>query len=197
MKQCDSQTVGHVIQHDWWECLAKKWSSVMVAYLLLAMGDWWECLANKWISITHFLLVMGCNMIDENAWQINEAVSPTSCWLWDATWLISLPGFKSSSVTYKLLVMDATWLMSLHGKQMKQCHSQTVGHGIQHDWWDCLPNKWNSITHFLLVMGWDMIDENFWQINWSCNTYFLLVMGWDMIDENAWQRNEAVSLTCC
>ena len=93
---------------------------------------------------------MGWDKIDETSWQRNKAVSLTSCWLW-----------------------DETWLMRLSGKEIKQCHSLPVGHGMRHDWWDSLAKKYSSVTHFLLVMGWDIIDKT------------------------AGQRNKAVSLTPC
>ena len=175
MMLCHSLAVGHGMQCDWWECLTKKGSSV-----------------------AHLLLVMGCNIIDENAWQTNQAVSPTNCWSW-----------------------DATQLMRLRGKQMKQCHSQPVGHGMRHNWWKCLANKWSSNTHLLLVMGcnkWLMrmparqmkqchslpvshgMQHDWWEClvnKWSSVTYKLLVMGSNVIDETTWQTNEAVPLTCC
>ena len=138
-------------------------------------------------------------VIDENACQTNEAVSLTNCWSWDPTWLMRLPG-----------------------KQMKQCHSLAVSHGIQHDWWKCLANKWSSSTHLLLVMGCNMIDENAWQTSlgeavsltcwcsWSTTWLIRLrgkqmkeshslavVMGSNIIDQTAWWRNEAVWLTSC
>ena len=86
------------------------------------------------------LLVMRWDMIDENAWKKNKAVSLTPCWSWDETWLMRLPG-----------------------KEIKQCHSQTVVHRMRHDWWGCLIS---SVTHSLLVMWWDMpvIDETAWQL---------------------------------
>jgi hypothetical protein len=50
-------------------------------------------------------------MIDETAWQGNKAVLLTGpCWLWDETRLMRLPG-----------------------KEIKQCHSLPVGHGMRHD----------------------------------------------------------------
>ena len=61
---------------------------------------------------------------------------------------------KQSSVTYSLLVMgwdmidETAWQchslaevgheMRLPGKHIKLCHSLAVGHGMRHDWWDCL-----------------------------------------------------------
>ena len=38
---------------------------------------------------------------------------------------------------------------------MKQCHSLPVGHGIIHDWWDCLARNKTVFTHFLFVK-WDV-----------------------------------------
>ena len=113
IKQCHPLSVGYRMKHNWWDCLEKKYSSV-----------------------THSLLVMGWNMIDETAWQRNKAVSLTYCWPWDETWLMWLPG-----------------------KEIQQCHSLPIGHGMKHDWWDCRAKKYSSVTHCLLVMGWNMIDE--------------------------------------
>ena len=198
MKQCHSQTVGHAIQHDWWKLLVNTWS-----------------------SNTHFLLVMGWEVIDENFGQTSEAVTLTTyCW-WDEMWLMGMPG-----------------------EQMKQCHSQAVGHGMQNKGWDYLANKWSSVTYILLVMGSYIANENAWQTNdamsltccWSwdamwlmrmpdkerkqcrslavshgmqhnwweclankssCVTHKLLVMGCNTVDETMWQTNETVSLTTC
>ena len=116
-------------------------------------------------------------MIDENAWWINEAVSLTNCWSWDPMWLMRLPG-----------------------KQMKQCHSLAVSHGIQHDWWKCLANKWSSssdslaVSHGMQHDWWECLANKPW---WSSVTYLLVFMEYNMIDQATWQTNEGVSLTCC
>ena len=102
---------------------------------------------------------MGGDMIDETPWQRNIAVSLTACWSWDETWLMRLPG-----------------------KEIKQCHSQPVGHRIRHHWWDSLAPKYSSVTHSLLVMGWDMIDETPWQRNKSSE---LLTACWSW-DAKTW-----------
>ena len=163
IKQCHSQTVDHGMKHDWWDCLIKKSSSVTHFLLVMRWNmigetawqrnkavsltpywswnetwlmrlpgkeiklchslpvshvmkhDWWNHLAR---SVTHSLFVMGWNMIAEIAWQRNKAVSLTSCWSWDETWLMKLPG-----------------------KEIKLSHSQAVGHGMRHDWCDCLANR--------------------------------------------------------
>jgi hypothetical protein len=49
-------------------------------------------------------------MVDETAWQRNKAVSLTRCWSWDETLLVRLPG-----------------------KEINQCHSLAVDHGMRHD----------------------------------------------------------------
>ena len=113
LKKCHSQTVGHGMRYDRWECLTKKYRCV-----------------------THFLLVMIWDMIDESAWQRHKAASLTYCWSWDERWLMVVPG-----------------------TQIKQCHSLPVGHGMRYEWWECMANKLSSVTHFLLVMEWDMINE--------------------------------------
>ena len=113
-----------------------------------------------------------CCSLDETAWQRNKAVSLTSCWSWDETWLMRLPG-----------------------KETKQCHSHSVGHGIRHDWSDCLAKNKNTITNILLIMRWDMIDATAQQRNKAV----LLTYCW-LLDE-AWlmrlSRYKAVSLTYC
>ena len=163
LKQYHLLTVGHVMKHDWWNCLAR--------------------------SVTHSLFGMWWNIIDEIAWQRNTAVSLTPCWSWDETWLMRLPGKEiklchsqpvghdmkhdwwnclARSVTYSLFVMwwniidetawqrnkavwltycqswNETWLMRLPGKEIQQCHSHTVGHEMKHDCWQ--RNKVVSLT---------------------------------------------------
>ena len=143
IKQCHSQAVGHEMQHDWWDhCLETNETHSQPVGHGMRHG-WWECQANKWSHVTHKLLVMGCNMIDEIAWQTNEAVSLT----------------RWSSCHSEI------WLMRMPCKQMKQCHLQAVCHGMRYDWWECQANKWRSDIHFLLVMWWEIIYENTWQTN--------------------------------
>jgi hypothetical protein len=50
-------------------------------------------------------------MIDETAWQTNKAVSLTRCWSWD----------------------EICQIERLPRKEMEQCHSLAVGHGMRHD----------------------------------------------------------------
>ena len=77
--------------------------------------------------------VKGWEMNDKTAWQSNKPVLRTACWSWEEAWLMRLPC-----------------------KEIKQWHSHSVGHGMSDDWWNCL------VTHSLLVIGWDMIDEIAW-----------------------------------
>ena len=137
---------------------------------------------------------MGWDMTDETARQRHQAVSLTTCGSWDETWLVRLPG-----------------------KEIKQCHSLSDGHRMRHDWWDTLAKKYSSVTHSLLVMGWDMIDETPWQRNkavsyslpvdhgmprhdgTSCEGIMLLTLThcqpWDETYETSWQRTNVVLLT--
>ena len=137
--------------------------------------------------------------------------------------------------------------MRLPGKATKQCHSLAVGHqtpmhvwwvclakelssqSVTHslplvtgwdDWWDCIAKTKSSITHKLLVMGWEITDEtgkevkqcysqtigheikhDWWDFLPKTKAVSLtncsMVMGWDIIEETAWQRNKATSLTRC
>ena len=117
---------------------------------------------------------MGWDMIDETAWQRNKGVSLTCCWSWDETWLMRLPG-----------------------KEIKQCHSLPVGHGMRHDWWDC----WQRNKAVSLTCCWSW-DET-WLMRlpgkeikqWA--THCLLVMGYK--DMMGLPPSEAImlSLTHC
>ena len=146
-------------------------------------------------------------------------VSLTCCWSWDEM-LWDCMAEINVSVTHKLLVMG--WdVMGLHGRNKCQCHSQTVGHGMRCDetawqkwmsvsltscwswdemWWDCMAEINVSVTHILLVMGWDVMRlpcgpqwqhslTGCWlyhEIWLTCivekgalnTTHFLLVVGW-------------------
>ena len=148
IKQCHSQAVCHGMRHEWWDC--NQAVSLTGCGHGMRWHEWWDCICKQhhsqavghgtrhgwWeSSVTHILLVMGWEMIDETAikqcyslpvghgmrrdwWDHNKAVSLTPCWSWDETWLMRLPG-----------------------KEIKQCHSLPVGHGMRHDWWDCLAKK--------------------------------------------------------
>ena len=98
-------------------------------------------------------------LIDETVWQWNQSESLTPCWPWDETWVIRLPG-REIKQCHSLPVGHGMrhywWNCSDVG--IKQYHSLPVGHKRRHDWWDCLPKK-RSTTHSLLGMpvGWDMV----------------------------------------
>ena len=133
LKWCHSHSVGHGMKHDWWDCLAKKWSNV--AHNLLVMGlmrlsgkEIKQChshtvdhgmkhdLAGKEIKQCHALTVSHeMKYINETVWYRNKAMSLTYCY--------------------------ETWLMRLPGKETKQCHLLAVGHGMKHDWWSSLAKK--------------------------------------------------------
>ena len=88
-------------------------------------------------AITHSLFkVMGW----KTAWQLHKAVSLTTCWSWKEIWLMRLP-CKEIKQCHSLSVGHQTWLMRLPGKDIKpQCHSHSVGE-MRHDCWDYLGKK--------------------------------------------------------
>ena len=152
-EQCHSLPVGHGMRHDWYKAISLTccwwWDETQWLMRLLdkeinqchshSVGyemrwhDWWDHLAKKW------------------------TVSLTFYWPWDETWLMRLPGKENTiwrdmvdEATWQrnepvsltvYLSWDKTWLMRLSGKEIMQCHSQSVGHGMRHDWWDCLAKK--------------------------------------------------------
>ena len=135
---------------------------------------WWDCMTEIDVSVTHILL-------DEMWWDCMaeiDVMSLTRCWSWDGMWWDWILEI-TVSVTHILLVMR--WdVMKLHGRNKCQFHSHTFGHsGMRCDetawkkymsvsltswwswdevWWDqCMAEIDVSVTHTLLVMGWDMM----------------------------------------
>jgi hypothetical protein len=78
---CDSLTVVHRLRGN--ETVIVK--KIHKTYNLLNRSWDGEVVGKAKSSVTHFLLVMGWNMIDETAWERSRAVSLTCCWSWDET----------------------------------------------------------------------------------------------------------------
>ena len=118
----------------------------------------------------------------------------TCCWSWDETWLMRLLGCKQIKQCHLLTHPEVwhAWLMRLPGKEIKQCHSLSVGHGMRHDWWDCLANKESSVSHLLLVMEWLLGKE-------ISQSYSLPVshVGWDMMRHPVSDEISVLSPTHC
>ena len=145
MKRSDQQKwdVSHRLLVIGWEAIKLVVKKIHKTYNLFN-GSWdGEVVGKEKSSVTHLLLVMGWDMIDETAWQRNKAVSLTACWPWDETWLIRLPS-KEIKQCHSLPVghgMRHDWWDCQAGKEIKQCHSHPVGQGMRHDWWDCQAKK--------------------------------------------------------
>ena len=117
----------------------------------------------------------GWDMINEAAWQRNNAVLLTACWSSDETcqlmrlvgkWIKQYLNLQTVDHGWDMIDEAAeikqyyslpvghesheTWLMRLPGIEIKYSHS--VGHGMKHDWWDCLANNYAvSLTYYSIV----------------------------------------------
>ena len=109
-------------------------------------------------------------MIYETSWQWNQALPLTCCWSWDKTRLMRLPGKEIKQCHCSLAIGHGWDILRLPGEQIKQSHSQAVGHVMSHDWWDSLAKGKSSVTHILLVIGWEIIVEIAWTEIKQCNT---------------------------
>ena len=98
------------------------------------------------------------------------------------------------SVTHKLLVMG--WnAMRLHDKEKQmQCHSLPVGHGMK-----CNETAWQRKTDAVSLTGCWSCNEMQWDCMVKKNkcsvTHWLLVMGWNAMRLHG--KENAVSLTGC
>lgn len=181
------------------------------------------CLSGQQKIVTHWLLVIGWDTIDETTCQkkkhgyslsighemrhdgwvwLAKKLLLTGYWSWDET-CVCLPKKKKSRATHCLLFMRYDYLIRL--STMKKCSvthclmeehymisksawkkKRNVTHTLwpwDEKWLTGLPAKTNAVTHPLLVMGWDIIDEITCWIKMSA-THPL----YGIIDETTFQR---------
>ena len=117
-----------------WEVMKLLGRKVHNIYSLLVMPGWWGGgQRNK--AVPHHLLVMG----------------------WDTIWDCLK---KSSCVTHSLQVGHGIPRHDWSDKEIKDCNSLPVGHGMRHDWWDCLARNLKQCYSLPVGHGIvSMIDE--------------------------------------
>ena len=115
---------------------------------------WWDCLSEKGWSVTHKLLVIGWYVMRLPGRE-KGAVSLTCCWSWYDMWWDCLAENRWQVLLTSYWSWDEMWWDCL-GENMGECYSQAVGHGMK-----CneisLQQKGGSVTHSLLVMGWNVM----------------------------------------
>ena len=163
IKQCHSQTVGHGMRHDWWDCnkavsLTYCWSSQM-------RHDWWDC--NKAVSLTF------CWSLDETqlmrlikmTWQRNHMVQMLTLYqmcLWDCLEKFAmklLPVFHVIRVLWKTRC-TVTYFLTYTEMTYKILLINSVTHSLFVTEWDTYAS-WtgaNNITYCLLAMIWDVYE---------------------------------------
>ena len=123
-------------------------------------------------SVTHKLLVIGWNVMTLLGRKMGGGTHSLLFKEWN---LMKLPGRKGGSITHSLLFMGGN-VMRLPGTEKgsvsltscwswheiwweswdclaeKGCHLLPVGHGMK-----CDEIAWQSVTHFLLVKGWNVM----------------------------------------
>ena len=192
----------HAIGHDdrWWDCSADKGQHYLHAvnhvmrccrggkgkcYSLPVGHDsrwdemWWGCIAEINVSITHKLVVIG--------WDVMRLQGRNKCQC------------HSQTVGHGMRCDELA---------SQRCHSHAVGHGMRCDettwhrqnsmsvsltccgswdvmWWDCMTEINVSVTHQLLVIGWDVMRLHCTN-KWQCHSP---AVGHGMkCDETAWQK---------
>ena len=141
-------------------------------------------------SVTHILLVMGWNALRLHAKEKQMQCCSHPVMGWNA--------------------------MRLHSKEEKnQCHSHPVGHvmrlhgkeknAVSHtsccSWdemqWDCILKKTKcSVTHSLLVMGWNAMRLHCKEKQMQCHSH-TVGHGMTCNEIEWWRQNDVLSLTYC
>ena len=188
--QCYSHPVGCGMKcnETAWE---RKKNAVSLTYCWSWDGMHWDCMRKK----------NKCNVAHILSWDEMQ---------WDCT-----VKKKKTSVTHTLLVMGQN-AMRLHwNENQMQCHSHPVGHvmrlhgkeknAVSHtsccSWdemqWDCILKKTKcSVTHSLLVMGWNAMRLHCKEKQMQCHSH-TVGHGMTCNEIEWWRQNDVLSLTYC